>query len=58
MVDRLTIEMRNVRYDRALKRLVAAESVQATAWVRPSDLEVYLEQGGRASERIRLADAP
>jgi len=46
VVDRLTIEVRNVRYDRALKRLVAAESVQATAWVRPNDLEVYLEQGG------------
>jgi hypothetical protein len=43
--------MRNVRYDRDLRRLVAAESVRATAWLRPNDLERYLEQ----EDRIRSA---
>src|SRR5690606_26020333 len=60
-------EMRGVRYDRDLDRLVAAESVTATAWVRPNDLEAYLEgvQAVRSAavslaepDRIRLRFRP
>jgi hypothetical protein len=51
VVDRLEIEMREVRYDRDLERLVGAESVRATAWLRANDLELFLEQ----EDRIRSA---
>ncbi len=51
VVDRLELELRNVRYDRALERLVGAESIRATAWVRAADLEDFLER----EERIRGA---
>jgi hypothetical protein len=50
-LDRLEVEMRDVRYDRDLERLVGAESVRATAWLRPNDLELFLEQ----EERVRSA---
>jgi hypothetical protein len=51
VVDRLEIEMTDVRYDRDLERLVGAESVRATAWVRANDLEQFFEQ----EDRIRSA---
>jgi hypothetical protein len=51
VVDRLEIEMTNVRYDRDLKRLVGAEDVRATAWLRSNDLERFFEQ----EDRIRSA---
>lgn len=51
VVDRLELELRNVRYDRALERLVGAESIRATAWVSAADLEDFLER----EERIRGA---
>ena len=50
-LDRLEIEMRDARYDRDLRRLVGAESVRATVWVRPNDLERFLER----EERVRSA---
>jgi hypothetical protein len=50
-IDRIEIEIREVRYDRGLERLVDAESVRATAWMRPNDVEQYLER----EERVRSA---
>ena len=51
VIDRFQIEMTDVRYDRDLERLVGAESVRATAWVRANDLEQFFEQ----EDRIRSA---
>ena len=50
-IDRIQIEMRGVRYDRDLKRLVRAESVRAVAWLRPNDIELYAER----EQRVRSA---
>lgn len=43
VVDRLDLELRDVRYDRERRRLERAESVRATAWVTAADLDRFLE---------------
>ena len=51
VIDRLSIELRDVRYDRENKRLERAETAHATAWITAADLGDYLE----AREGIRNA---
>ena len=56
VVDRLTVELRGVRYDRKTKRIDGAQSARATARVLPLDLADYLaRQRGVGDARITLA---
>ena len=55
VVDRLDVELRGVRYDRKTKRLLGADSAQATATLLASDLSAYLDrQRGVGDARITL----
>jgi hypothetical protein len=58
IIDRIQIEMREVRYDRDLDRLVGAASVQATAWMRPNDIEQYLEREQRVQSAAVTLEQP
>ena len=56
VVDRLTVELRGVRYDRKTKRILGARSARATARVLPLDLADYLaRQRGVGDARVTLA---
>ncbi len=44
VVERLSIDLQGVRYDRGTKRLTGAESAQATLRLLPSDLARYLDR--------------
>ena len=57
VLDRLWMEARGARYDRELNRLIAAESLRVTAWVRPNDLEAFLESNAAVlSSSITLVE--
>ena len=56
-IDRLELELRDVRYDRHAKRLERVEMARATAWVSAADLADFLEtQDGIRSASVELAD--
>ncbi len=55
VVDRLDVELRGVRYDRKTKRLLGADSAQATVYLLGSDLSTYLDrQRGVGDARVTL----
>ena len=43
LIDRMQLDLYNVKYDRSVKRLEHADSVLATVWVTTNDLGDYLE---------------
>jgi hypothetical protein len=55
-IDRLELELRDVRYDRKLKRLDRAEVTHATAWLSSADLGDFLaRQDGVGAASVTLA---
>ncbi len=57
VIERLSIDLRGVRYDRGSKRLTGAESAQATIRVLPADLAPYLDRQ-RGLERTEVTLQP
>lgn len=57
VVERLSVDLRGVRYDRGTKRLTGAESARATLRLLPADLAPYLDQQ-RGLERSQIALRP
>ena len=57
VIERLSVDLRGVRYDRASKRLEGAESARATVRVLPRDLAPYLDQR-RGLERTEVTLTP
>ena len=57
VIERLSVDLRGVRYDRKSKRLEGAESARATIRVLPADLARYLDQR-RGLERTEVALEP
>lgn len=56
-IDRLELDLRDVRYDRRGKRLERVETARATAWVSAADLADFLEtQDGIRSASVELSD--
>ena len=56
VIDRLSIELRDIRYDRKGKRLERAESAHATAWINTADLADFIEkQGGVRDASVTLS---
>jgi hypothetical protein len=58
VIDRLSIELRDVQYDRENKRLERAESAHATAWITAADLADFLEQQDGISDATVTLGAP
>ncbi|WP_346289571.1 DUF2993 domain-containing protein [Sphaerothrix gracilis] len=46
VIERLELELRNVKYNRGEERLESIESAQATARILPTDLAAFLETDG------------
>lgn len=56
VIDRLSIDLRDVHYDRENKRLERAESARATAWVTTGDLADFVEaQDGIADATVTMS---
>jgi hypothetical protein len=56
VIDRLELELRDVRYDRKLKRVERADVTHATAWLSAADLGDFLErQEGVGHASVTLA---
>lgn len=57
VIERLSIDLRGVRYDRGTKRLTGAQSAQATLRLLPADLAPYLDRQ-RGLERSQITLRP
>lgn len=57
VIERLSVDLRGVRYDRGTKRLTGAESARATLRLVPADLAAYLDRQ-RGMSRARLTLRP
>lgn len=56
-LDRITVEMTDVRYDRERRRLVRLGGATATAIITPADLARFLErEGGVRDADVRLVE--
>ena len=58
VIDRLSIELRDVRYDRKGKRLERAERAHATAWINTADLADFVEKQGGVRDATVTVSSP
>jgi hypothetical protein len=58
VIDRLSIELRDLRYDRDARRLERAESARATAWINGADLADFIERQGGVRDATVTMSAP